>query len=117
MPNSAGTQETRPERAAQASCRRPRGPLKEVPYEGSYLLRLIVQREVAGIENMNFRIGHVPPVRIGFRDLERRIVLAPHNQSRRLVLLEPCLPGRITRDVGAVVVEQIALDVGLAGTA
>ena len=41
----------------------------------------------------------------------------PQSQERRLVAAEPLLPRGIAGDVGPVVIEQVHLDVALAGTA
>ena len=47
----------------------------------------------------------------GFRRARRGIVAAPHHQQGRALLARPRLPDRIGRDVGAVVVEKLDLDV------
>jgi hypothetical protein len=47
---------------------------------------------------------------------ERRIVPPPDHQSRRPVLAQPRLPRRIGRDIRPVVVQQIGLDLALAGS-
>ena len=48
---------------------------------------------------------------VGGKDL---VVLAPDDQRRRLIFAEVCLHGRIERQVGPVVVEEIHLDLGVA---
>jgi hypothetical protein len=72
---------------------------------------------MTSIENLHFGIGYVAPVCLGFFDLERRVEATPQNQERRLEAAEPLLPRGITGDVGPVVIEQVHLDVALAGTA
>jgi len=62
---------------------------------------------------MDLGVGHVPPVRLRLGRQERRVVAAPQHQQRRLVRAQPLLPGRIAGDVGAVVVEQVGLEVVL----
>src|SRR5439155_15808729 len=47
--------------------------------------------------------------------IEREVILAPDHQQARPLLAHPCLPLRIGLHVGSIVVEQIALNVGLAG--
>ena len=72
---------------------------------------------MASVENMHLSVWDVPAVRLGLGDLERGIVAAPDDQQGRPVLAEPVLPGGVACHVGAVVVEQIGLDVLLAGLA
>ena len=78
---------------------------------------LLVQSEVAGVEDVHLGVRHVPAVCLGLLDLERGVVAAPYDLQGWLAFAEPVLPGGIARDVGAVVVEQIGLDVLLAGPA
>ena len=49
------------------------------------------------------------------RSVQTRFIFSPEHQQPRLGLSHPCLPLRIGLHVGTVVVEEIALDVGLAG--
>src|SRR5919109_711582 len=70
--------------------------------------------EVAGIEKMNLRVRDVALVGRGTGCDEDGIVLAPNDQRRRLALAEVGLPLRIQRDVGAVVIEQVELDLRVA---
>ena len=44
-------------------------------------------------------------------DGERKVVLPPHDEGRRLVLPKVGLPSRIRGDIGAVIVEELQLDV------
>ena len=57
------------------------------------------QREVAGIDEPDDRIGNVALERLGTGRQEERIVLSPHSQERRLVSPEVLLKGRVERDV------------------
>jgi hypothetical protein len=86
--------------------------LQESPGQVRDQIGLLVQSEVAGVENVHLGVRHVPAVGLGLLDLERRVVAAPYDLQWRLVLAEPVLPGGIARDVGAVVVEQIGLEEG-----
>jgi hypothetical protein len=70
-----------------------------------------------GVEKVDLGVGHVPPVGLGLGRQERRVVASPRHQQRRPVLAQPLLPGRVAGDVGPVVVEQVGLDVVLAGPA
>ena len=88
--------------------------LQEAPGQVRDQAGLLVESEVAGVQDVYFGVWHVPSVRLGLLDLERGVVAAPHDLQGRLVFAEPVLPGGIARDVGAVVVEQIGLDVLLA---
>ena len=91
--------------------------LQESPAQIRDQVGLLIEAEVAGVEDMHLGAWHVPAVRLGLLDLERRVLAAPYNLQRRLVLAEPVLPGGVAGDVGAVVVEQVGLDVLLAGPA
>ena len=64
---------------------------------------------------MDLGVGHVPPVGLRLGRQEGQVVASPRHQQRRPVLAQPLLPGRVAGDVGAVVVEQVGLDVVLAG--
>ena len=57
------------------------------------------EREVAGIEEADLRLGQVALERLGARRDEERIVLAPDRQQRRLMLAEIGLEGGVERDV------------------
>src|SRR6266481_5381773 len=74
-----------------------------------------VEREVAAIDNVDFGLRHIAAIGFGFRGVERGLILTPDHQQSRLLLSHPSLPFGVTLDVGAVVVEKVALDVGLAG--
>src|SRR5579884_3238599 len=83
--------------------------------QGCNLIRGSIECKVAGLEHVNLRGGHVGAVALRLAGVEGQIILSPDDQQARAPLAHPCLPLRIGVDVGAVVVEQIALDVGLAG--
>jgi len=72
---------------------------------------------VAGVEDVNLRAWHFAAVGFRLGRLERRVVPSPHDGESRLRRLRPRLPLRIRRDVGAVVVEQLGLDVRLSNWA
>src|SRR5258707_12682861 len=59
--------------------------------------------------------GRYDPV-FDLGDVEHRIIAAPDHQSGRAVCAQPVLPLREGRDIVAIVVEQVRLDIGLAGT-
>ena len=70
---------------------------------------------MACIKNMDFGPRRVAAIGLRFRERERRIVLAPEDEQERLLLAHPGLPLGVGGDVRAVVVEEVALNVGLAG--
>src|ERR1700704_4225139 len=67
------------------------------------------------IEDMDFGLRHVAAIILRFRKLEGQVVFAPKDEKPRLLLAHPCLPLGVGVDVRAVVVEEVALNVGLAG--
>ena len=69
---------------------------------------------MARVEEMDLGVGHVAAVGLRLGGQEGRVVAAPRHQQRRQVRPQPLLPGRVAGDVGAVVVEQVGLDVVLA---
>jgi len=74
-----------------------------------------VQREVPRIKDVNLSLWNVAAVRLWLSQIKRQIVFSPHHQQARLGPLHPGLPPRIGIHIGAVVVEQIALDVSFTG--
>ena len=79
------------------------------------LVVLLVQGEMAGVEEMDLGVRQVALERFAAWTNERRIVPPPDYQGRWPVLTQPRLPGRIRSDVRLVVVEQIRLDLALPG--
>ena len=77
---------------------------------------LLVQGEMAGVEQVDFAIRQIALERLRTGSDERGIVPPPDHQSRWLVLAQPRLPRRIRSDVCPVVVQQIGLDLALAGS-
>jgi len=74
-----------------------------------------VQGEVAAIDDVDFGFGDITAVGLWLGGIERRLIPTPDHQQARLLLAHPCLPFRVGIDVGAVVVEEIALNLSLAG--
>lgn len=70
---------------------------------------------MTGIENMDFGLRHIPPVRFRLGKLEREIMLTPDHQQPRLLLTHPRLPSGVGLDVGSIVVEEVTLNVCLRG--
>src|SRR6267378_2974308 len=69
------------------------------------------------VEDVDFGLRHVAAIGLRFRKLERQIVFAPKDEKPRLLLAHPSLPSGVGLDVCAVVVKQVALNVGLGGLA
>src|SRR6202030_2088276 len=67
------------------------------------------------IEDEDFGVRHILSVSFRLAEIEREIVLTPDYQQTRLLLAHPCLPFRVGVDVRSIIVEKIALNVGLAG--
>src|SRR6266850_3327395 len=87
----------------------------ETPDELCNLIRSSIQREVTRVENVDFGLRHVAAIRFRLRELEREVVFAPEDEKPRLPLAYPSLPLGVGVDVRAVVVEEVALNVGLPG--
>src|SRR6516164_368448 len=73
------------------------------------------EREVAGIEEVDFSVGQVTLEGFGARRNEERIVLTPDRQQRRSMLAEVGLERRVGRDIRGVVQQQVELDLVSAG--
>src|ERR1700682_3712247 len=86
----------------------------EASHQGGDLVCRRIEREMTRIEDMHESIPHIPPVRLRLRSVEGQIVLAPNHEESWLRLPHPRLPLGIGLDICAVVVEEIALNVGLA---
>src|SRR2546428_9153248 len=91
--------------------------LHEAPDELRNLIRSRIECEMARIEDVDFGLRHVAPIGLRFRKLEGQVVLPPEDEQPRLLLAHPSLPFGVGLDVGAVVEEEVALNVGLAGLA
>jgi len=72
---------------------------------------------VTGVENVNLSIRNIPAIGFRFREVERRIILTPDHEQPRLPFGHPGLPLGIPVHVRAVVVEEVALNIGLPGLA
>src|SRR5438874_2517088 len=66
-----------------------------------------------GVENMYLGVRHIVAIALRLARVEREIILAPDNQQARLLLAHPRLPLGIGIDIGAIIVEQIALNLRL----
>src|SRR6476660_8567675 len=89
--------------------------LHEVTNELRNLICGGVEREMTSIEDVDIGFRHIFAVTFRFSEIEREIVLTPDHEQTWLTLLHPCLPFRIGVDVRLIIVEKIALNLGLAG--
>ncbi len=70
---------------------------------------------MAGVDEMKLNLGKIALVGMCAVGGEDKVVLAPDDQRWRLVFAEISLDSGIERQVGPVVVEQIKLDIVVAG--
>src|SRR5215470_18641307 len=70
---------------------------------------------MTGVEHVNLSVGHIAAIGLWLRAVEREVIPAPDHQHPRLPLAHPCLPFRVGLQIGSIVVEQLALNVSLAG--
>src|SRR5262249_3744105 len=75
----------------------------------SNLVAVCLEGEVAGVEEPHDSVGKVTLERFGARRQEKRVVLAPSCQKRRLVLAKIGLEFGVQRDIALVVGEQVEL--------
>ena len=69
------------------------------------------------IDDVYFCLWHVTAVRLRFRGVERELILTPDHQKSGLFLSHPGLPLGVGIDVCPVIIEEIALNIGLTGLA
>src|SRR6266478_2164800 len=88
--------------------------LHELIYKRRNFIRFRIKSEVPCVENVNLSVRHIAAIGLGLREFEREVVLPPDHQQPRLFLSHPRLPLRVVIDVRAVVIEEVALNFGLA---
>jgi hypothetical protein len=89
---------------------------EEVADDRRDLRSLALQREMTGIEQMNFRIWIVALERFSAGRQEERIILAPDREKRWPLRAKILLKFRVERDVALIVTKQIELDLVIAGS-
>ena len=72
-------------------------------------VEVVFDGEMPGVEANEFGVGQVTQVGLATFWSEEDVALALDDESWGLVLAERCLPGRVQRGVGSVVVEQVEL--------
>ena len=88
--------------------------LQESPGQVRDQVGLLVESEVAGVQDVHLGAWHVPAVCVGLLDLERGVVAAPYDLQGRLAFAEPVLPGGVARQYDLV---SRARELGWPGTA
>ncbi len=62
--------------------------VEEVEHQTGNLIPLVFEREVSGVEQMQFGAGQIANIGAGSLGWENHVVLTPDNQHRRLMLYE-----------------------------
>src|ERR1700722_20420666 len=89
----------------------------ELPHQPRDFVRRRIQCKVTGVENVDLRGRYVATMGARRGEVERRVVTPPQHQKPGTVPDHPRLPLGIGIDIPAVVVEQVALNISLAGLA
>src|SRR6267378_6440673 len=89
------------------------GRVEKIANQFRDLIRRGIEREVTSVEYVDPSARHISPIGLWLRQLEREIVFAPDHQQPRLPLAHPRLPRGICLDVRAIIVKEVALNVGL----
>src|SRR5216117_2958503 len=89
------------------------GRVEKIANQFRDLIRGGIEREMTSVEYVDPSARHISSIRLRLRQLEREIVFAPDHQQSRLSLTHPRLPRGIRLDVRAVIIEEVALNVGL----
>lgn len=84
--------------------------LDEANHVGSYFLKVVFQNKMPTIQQHKLRMRQISQIRLRSLHPKNWIVLAPHNESWKLVLPECGVEARVARKVALVVVEEIELD-------
>src|SRR5580698_8710020 len=72
---------------------------------------------MTGVENVNLSARYVVAVALGLAEIKRGVILSPDHQQARLRVAHPSLPFRVGVHIRSIVVEQVSLNLGLAGLA
>src|ERR1700751_1890338 len=94
---------------------RPQASEQEAPDELLTLIRCGIEREMPSIDDVHFGLRHVAAIGFRLRGVEREFILTPDHQQARLLLAHPGLPFRVGVNVRPVVVEEVDLNIALAG--
>src|SRR5437764_3629923 len=88
---------------------------EKIADDGCDLWCVTFEREMAGLEQMNFGVRIVALERLRAGRQKERIVLAPHRKKRRPASANVVLEFGIERDVALIIAEQIELNLVIAG--
>src|SRR6266481_9297274 len=91
--------------------------LHELIYKRRDFIRFGIKSEVSCVENVNLSVRYIAAIGLRLREFEREVILAPNHQQPRLPFAHPRLPLGVGVDVRAVVIEEVALNIHLAGLA
>ena len=75
---------------------------------------ILFKGEVAGVEQVEFKMFQIPLVRVCACGREDLVICAPDDQRTRLVFAKIGLPTGVERGIAAVVVEQLKLNLRIA---
>jgi hypothetical protein len=78
---------------------------------------VVLKGKVAGVEHMKFEVLEIALERAAAFLREDRIICAPQQKHRRLIIAEILVPARILFDIGPIIVEKIELDPMISRTA
>ena len=84
-------------------------PCKEVTHQSGYLRVMALKGEMAAGYEMYFGIRQIALESCGTCRDERRVVLTPDGQQRRLIGAEILLKLRVEGDVGTIVKDEVVL--------
>src|SRR5438552_10111143 len=86
------------------------GPLQECLDLAGNFVRMSLQREMTGVEEMNLRIRIIACERLRSGRQKERIILSPDRQQGWPAFAEESLKLRIKRDIAGVIQKQVELD-------
>src|SRR5215831_2965955 len=109
--SSASAARAEPRTACSASL--PSLPCHEVLRETDDFLRLQIQREVPGVQDVYLGSRVILLVSFSTGYGERSVVTPPENKQRRFVVAKPLLPFRVGLDVILIVVKEVQLNIPL----
>src|SRR6202051_600266 len=89
--------------------------LHELIYKRRNFIRFGIKSEVSSVQNVNLSVRYISAIGLRLREFEREVILAPNHQQPRLFLSHPSLPLGVGVDVRTVVIEEVALNIHLAG--
>ena len=80
-----------------------------------YFVTVLFQGKMPGVEKVKINLIQIALVRVGAIFGKDVVVFAPYNQCRRLIFSKVSLPFRIQRRIRTIIIEQLQLDIFVAG--